>query len=1074
MNHSRHQILIGLLSLVLLFPFLGLAQVNIITQPQSQNVPTGAPLVLSVQATGTGPLSYQWRLNGVNIPGANSSIFTIANFQPANSGDYTVAVGDATGTVNSEVAKVRAANLSDLPFTDAMNGQNRITESSRTGRGSNVGATKEPGEPNHANKPGTNSVWLTWQAPLLGGVATFDTAGTSFDSLLAVYTGDHVTNLTLVASNDDTYSCDEPTRGFHTSRVRFNAMAGAIYHIAVDGLTGATGDIVLSWDLNLLENLLPVLSVLPTTKVGLPGDNSVSISVAVQGGTLVTYQWYLNCQLIPGATQNVLPLVDLQAAKVGDYTVRVKDVLTGQETISDPVNIQINSTDGRLVDVSALDKFPETSDSVRRNPLNPSRLQKATRRSSAISKLSGGPVRGYRGTQIFSTVGATKDPGEPNHCGEAGGASAWYAYQPPASGSLAINTEGSDFDTVLAVYTGPGTDFESLVSVACDNDSGSNGKTSKVLFRVTKDTVYYIAVDGVGGAAGTVVLNYALNRPPIISSIADQTAYEDTPVAAVPFRVDDAETAVTNLMVSGRSSNLELVPNYNIAFDGDGTNRTVVVTPLTNQSGTTTITVTVTDADGDTASASFLLTVNAVNHPPTISSVPDQATDEDTPTPAIPFTISDAETTASNLTVTGSSSNQGLVPNANIAFGGSGSDRTVTIRPATNQFGTTTITLTVTDGDGAAASASFLLTVKAVNDPPTISSIADQSTDEDTPTPAIPFTISDVETNADRLMVAGSSSNQGLVPDANIAFGGSGSDRTVTIRPVTSQFGTTTITITVSDGDGGAASSSFLLTVNAVNHSLTISNVPDQTTDEDTPTPAIPFTISDVETNADRLMVTGSSSNQGLVPDANIAFGGRGSDRTVTIMPATNQFGTARITITVTVPGGASATNAFVLAVNPVNDLPMISHFADQVTAENTPTAAVPFTVGDVETPAERLTLTGGSSNTELVPNSNIVFGGVGADRTVTVTPAGSQSGTAVITVTVTDTEGGAASETFALTVNSAQPLRFVPSSMLNNGAFRLRLTGSPLQNTVIQVSSISLVGCRYSQTAIRQTWSSG
>ena len=76
-------------------------------------------------------------------------------------------------------------------------------------------------------------------------------------------------------------------------------MAGTTYHIAVDGLTGATGDIVLSWNLNLLENLLPVLSVLPTTKVGLPGDNSVSISVAVQG--LVTYQWYLNCQPIPGA-----------------------------------------------------------------------------------------------------------------------------------------------------------------------------------------------------------------------------------------------------------------------------------------------------------------------------------------------------------------------------------------------------------------------------------------------------------------------------------------------------------------------------------------------------------------------------------------------------------------------------------------------------------------------------------------------------------------------------------------------------------------------------------------------------
>ena len=124
------------------------------------------------------------------------------------------------------------------------------------------------------------------------------------------------------------------------------------------------------------------------------------------------------------------------------------------------------------------------------------------------------------------------------------------------------------------------------------------------------------------------------------------------------------------------------------------------------------------------------------------------------------------------------------------------------------------------------------------------------------------------------------------------------------------------------------------------------------------------------------------------------------------------------------------------------------------MTDENTPTAAVPFTVGDVETPAESLRLVGRSSNTNLVPNENIVFSGASRDRTVTVTPAGSQSGTAVITVTVTDTDGGASSETFVLTVNSAQPLQFVSSSRLTNGAFRVRVTGSLSQNTVIQVSS--------------------
>ena len=63
--------------------------------------------------------------------------------------------------------------------------------------------------------------------------------------------------------------------------------------------------------------------------------------------------------------------------------------------------------------------------------------------------------------------------------------------------------------------------------------------------------------------------------------------------------------------------------------------------------------------------------------------------------------------------------------------------------------------------------------------------------------------------------------------------------------------------------------------------------------------------------------------------------------------------------------------------------------------------------MGDVETAAADLTVTGSSSNTALVPNANIVFGGSGANRTVTVTPAANQFGTATITVTVTDADSG-------------------------------------------------------------------
>jgi uncharacterized repeat protein (TIGR03806 family) len=80
---------------------------------------------------------------------------------------------------------------------------------------------------------------------------------------------------------------------------------------------------------------------------------------------------------------------------------------------------------------------------------------------------------------------------------------------------------------------------------------------------------------------------------------------------------------------------------------------------------------------------------------------------------------------------------------------------------------------------------------------------------------------------------------------------------------------------------------------------------------------------------------------------------------------------------------------------------PTISPIADVTVAVNSSTGPIPFTVGDAAVPAESLVLTGTSSKTNLVPNANIVFGGSGSNRTVTVTPLAGQSGSATITVQV-------------------------------------------------------------------------
>src|SRR5205085_2314872 len=135
--------------------------------------------------------------------------------------------------------------------------------------------------------------------------------------------------------------------------------------------------------------------------------------------------------------------------------------------------------------------------------------------------------------------------------------------------------------------------------------------------------------------------------------------------------------------------------------------------------------------------------------------------------------------------------------------------------------------------------------------------------------------------------------------------------------------GFTTVTISASDGSA-ATSTSFIVTVTGVNDPPVISSIPDQATDEDTRTAIIPFSISDLETPAAALVVTASSSDSLLLPQSSIALAGDGTNRTLTLLPSTNAYGNALITLRLTDPEGSSAQTTFRLTVNPVADLPEI------------------------------------------------------------------------------------------------------------------------------------------------------
>lgn len=133
------------------------------------------------------------------------------------------------------------------------------------------------------------------------------------------------------------------------------------------------------------------------------------------------------------------------------------------------------------------------------------------------------PLTGLAPMTTGTSVGASKETGEPSHGGNSGGASVWYKWTPWFSGDVNVSLNGSDFDTTLGIYTGSSVDSLSTLAQNDDEDYGGGIYTSLASFTATAGTTYYIAIDGYGGASG----NYALAVSPATAPGNDNFANAD-------------------------------------------------------------------------------------------------------------------------------------------------------------------------------------------------------------------------------------------------------------------------------------------------------------------------------------------------------------------------------------------------------------------------------------------------------------------------------------------------------------------------------------------------------------------
>ena len=213
-------------------------------------------------------------------------------------------------------------------------------------------------------------------------------------------------------------------------------------------------------------------------------------------------------------------------------------------------------------------------------------------------------------------------------------------------------------------------------------------------------------------------------------------------------------------------------------------------------------------ADGSTANPNYTeidycrVYAAGASSPPTITAIGSRTTPTNTPTPPLPFTLGDAETPVGELTLTATSANPTLVPDANILINGSGADRTVTVTPAANEGGSSLISIHVFDGEFTTTE-TFTLTVSGTNSSPSISSIADLTVPLKQPWGGRAFTVRDSETVSSGLTLSAASSNSDLIPVTNILFSGAGSNRFVSLLATPGTMNTSNssfITVTVNDG----------------------------------------------------------------------------------------------------------------------------------------------------------------------------------------------------------------------------------------------------------------------------------
>jgi len=435
---------------------------------------------------------------------AGSEYRILIDTKPGRARPYELTISTAAAPANDAFAQATVITGTDIEL-----------------RATNAGASREPGEPSLTGGTTGATVWWSWTAPR-SGRAIISAHESGFQPYIGVFTGSSLSSLTpVVRSVDAPFLADR-------HRVVFAVSAGTTYHIAIQGWDTVTGEIALALRLvdappnddfaNRTRISGSAIAIEGTNLGAMPESGDPSPVIHYAGLRTVWWRWTAPATgryLVDTPTTTFLAQIGIYAGtSLAGLTHVASNTQTSLQIVESNVIMDaIAGIEYAIVLAGSLDDMGEFS--LRLIPVSPPANDRWT--DAVIVPPEGGTVSG---TNFGASESADDAPGMNRR-------TVWWSWTAPASGAAGVSTEGSDFDTFVAVYAIAPTHPASLVN---NNDDDARGlMTSRAPFEAVAGRTYFIQVGSIHGEMGTISLTLGMDAPPTKPAIvASSTAARET------------------------------------------------------------------------------------------------------------------------------------------------------------------------------------------------------------------------------------------------------------------------------------------------------------------------------------------------------------------------------------------------------------------------------------------------------------------------------------------------------------------------------------------------------------------